>query len=548
MSYLLELLGRGLQNELGDMLDRYFWSPSTKSLNELEVCCREHPDWPDIQCQLGLAHLRAMRIDEAIEHLWQACRQNPDYLAGRVALAAAYEESGQPQRAMEHLKIANQIRPGEAPILFAIGFCCEKTQRPEDAAEYYRDSVARDGRFIPARQRLAVVSVVLDQIEEAIEQYEIMRHEEPQEIWVHSALAHLYYRCGKYQKAIEQFETAISMEPENWALMDDAVEALVAGGQVREAIDRLHALAKQQGPFADIYLRLGDLYAQVNDDSAAQKYYEAALEIHPGYLEATAKFGHHHLDCGRWDQAAEAFHQAAEINDKTMTNYVGLGVAQLAAGKKAEAMNSFDLASAVEPNSILLMAEMARLQLKTAVAGEFLKSFRGGQDMPIAEIDLDNDDLLHKQIDRHGEQVMQHGNHADIRYHYGVLLRADNRTGEAMEQFAKAVEINPTYVQAMIKLGICQQEVGMADEAVETFKSALELEPGYVDLHYRLGLLYTEQHLFDQAVSHMETAAGGAPHNEQIRASLALALQNMGLMDRAAATWRSFWKMHQAKA
>jgi Flp pilus assembly protein TadD len=141
---------------------------------------------------------------------------------------------------------------------------------------------------------------------------------------------------------------------------------------------------------------------------------------------------------------------------------------------------------------------------------------------------------------------MQHGNHADIRYHYGVLLRAENRTGEAMEQFAKAVEINPTYVQAMIKLGICQQEVGRVDEAIETFNSALELEPEYVDLHYRLGLLYTDRHLFNQAVSHMEIAAGGAPHNEQIRASLALALQNMGLMDRAAATWRSFWKMHQA--
>ncbi|MEE8386202.1 MAG: tetratricopeptide repeat protein, partial [Dehalococcoidia bacterium] len=109
MSYLLELLGRGLQNELGDMLDRYFWSPSTKSLNELEACCQEHPDWPDLQCQLGLAHLQAMRIDKAIGHLSQACRQNPDYLAGRVALAAAYEENGQPQRAMEHLKIANQI-------------------------------------------------------------------------------------------------------------------------------------------------------------------------------------------------------------------------------------------------------------------------------------------------------------------------------------------------------------------------------------------------------------------------------------------------------
>jgi tetratricopeptide (TPR) repeat protein len=211
-------------------------------------------------------------------------------------------------------------------------------------------------------------------------------------------------------------------------------------------------------------------------------------------------------------------------------------------------MNSFDLASAIEPNSTLLMAEMARLQLKSAVADEFLKSFRAGDEMPIAEIDLDNDDLLHKQIERHAAQVAERAGYADVRYRYGVLLRSENRTGEAMEQFAKAVEINPTYVQAIIRLGICQQEVGMADEAIETFRRTLELEPTYVDLHYRLGLLYTDRRMFEDAVRHMEIAAEGAPDNEQIRASLALALQNMGLMDKAAATWRSFWMVQQACA
>jgi lipopolysaccharide biosynthesis regulator YciM len=67
-----------------------------------------------------------------------------------------------------------------------------------------------------------------------------------------------------------------------------------------------------------------------------------------------------------------------------------------------------------------------------------------------------------------------------------------------------------------------------------------------VDLHYRLGLLYTDRREFDKAVQHMEQAAEGAPDNQQIRASLALSLQNMGLMDRAAATWRSLWRLHHA--
>ena len=71
--------------------------------------------------------------------------------------------------------------------------------------------------------------------------------------------------------------------------------------------------------------------------------------------------------------------------------------------------------------------------------------------------------------------------------------------------------------------------IATSDEAIETFKLALELEPTYVDLHYRLGLLYTDRRMFEDAVRHMEIAAEGAPDNEQIRASLALALQNMGL-------------------
>ena len=61
----------------------------------------------------------------------------------------------------------------------------------------------------------------------------------------------------------------------------------------------------------------------------------------------------------------------------------------------------------------------------------------------------------------------------------------------------------------------------------------------------RIGTIL-QRRQFDLAVQEMEAAAAGAPDNTQVRAALALSLQNMGLMDRAAATWRSLWRMHQA--
>jgi len=545
MSYLLQLLGRGLGSDLGEVLDRYYWSPQSCSLADLEQRCAKAGDDVDLHLQLGLALMRGARYSEAAIHLRRVCLCQPDSLPARLALAALLAEQGDVDSALKHLKIANQNHLGEVRVLFAIAFCLEKLERPQEAAVYYRDAIERDENFVPARQRLAALAVVNDDVDEAIAQYEHLRCDLAEQPWVRGALASLYHRNRQYDRSVEEFEAAIALEPENWSLVDEEVETLIAGGQIREAVERLHMLIEEQGPFADLHCRLADLYSRGGDDQAAMRYYQLALEFQPDYMEAMIKLGTHHLICGRWDQAAESFGEASEVNDASMLNYVGMGVAQLAAGKRSEAMNSFDLAAAVEPNSTLLITEMARLQLKSAVAQEFARSFDLADDVPVAEIALDNDDLLQTQLSRHGEQASIHPEHADVRYRYGVLLRSEGRLAEALDQFTVAVELNPTYVQAIIHKGITEQELGKGDEGIETLKGVLEVRPHYVDLHYRLGLLYTDRREFAEAVKHMEAASAGAKDNEQIRAGLALSLQNMGLMDRSAATWRSLWKMHQ---
>lgn len=544
MSHLLELLGRGLEGDVGEVLARYYWSPPARSLDKLKALAGEHPDWPDVQFQLGLNYLRDLRTAEAVACLALACRQKPDFLAARLALAAAHEDAGDINAALEQLAIANQNSPGQAEVLFAIGFCHERLRNPEQAAVYYQDAIARNGSLTAARQRLAAVSVLLGNLSQAITQYQALLAASPQEVYLHTALAHLYFRDGRHGEAVKEFETAIAMEPANWSLIDDEVEALVADGLIREAIERLTYLIEQQGEFPDLHLRLGDLYSQSGDDDQAMRHYLQARNLQPNYLEAAVKVGTHHMTFGRWDEAAESFCEASGLNDDLLVNYVGMGVAQLHGGRRGEAMKSFELAAAIEPNSSMLLAEMARMQLKAALADDFLRTFDGGGKAAPGEIAMDNEHLLSRQLERHEQAVGAQGEHADVRYRYGVLLRAEGRLSEALEQLAQAVRINPAYVQAIIKLGITQQELGQIEEAVGTFKQALELAPQYVDLHYRLGLLYTDRRQFDLAVQEMEAAAAGAPDNQQVRASLALSLQNMGLMDRAAATWRSLWRLH----
>ncbi len=480
MSYLLHILGRGLGHDLGDVLDRYYWAPQTQPLDQLRRHAQQHPDWPDVQFQCGLAMLRGVMIDEAVTYLEQACQIKPEYLPARLALASAYADQGQHAEAFEQLTLADKTEPDQAPVLFAMGFCCERLGRPMEAVAFYRRTIEADASMVLPRERLAAAALVLNDLDVAIEQYEFLKDYFPEQPWIRSALANLYYRCGEHALAVEQFESAIAMDPENWSLRDDEVEALVADGQLQLAIRRLEEMIDVQSEFPDLHVRLGDVYARLNDDDNAMACYLRAAEIQPDYLEARIKIGVQHLMFGRWEQAAESFCEGCYLNDQATMQYIGLGVAQLEMGDQAGALESFELARSIEPNSSVLLGEAARLQLKSSLAEEYLEHFHEEDvDATPAGVAsrLDDDDLLHQQLDRHAQQIAQRPGHADLRYRYGVLLRAQGRLGEALEQFQGAVDINEGYTQARVKLGITQQDLGQESEAIATFKKLLDISP-----------------------------------------------------------------------
>ena len=113
----------------------------------------------------------------------------------------------------------------------------------------------------------------------------------------------------------------------------------------------------------------------------------------------------------------------------------------------------------------------------------------------------------------------------------------------AIRAFRNAVEINPGYAKALVKLGICLKEAGQSDEAIEVFRQALTLDNNFVDVHYQLGLLFAQRNRFELAVEEFELAVAGNDQNLAFRANLALALQNIGMLDRADATWHSICEL-----
>jgi tetratricopeptide (TPR) repeat protein len=539
MSYLLEALGRGLLTNLRSAFENQLPHTAEDELPDLQARAAASPSSKDLAMRLGMACLREARLSRAREAFERATELDKTSTQPLLGLASVYDELGQVPRALDYLRQAQARDPGDAAVVFAIAFSLERLDRVAEAKAAYQQAIDLCPQLRNAYERLAAIALQERNCAEAVIQYERLVEMEPGDLEALLTLGNLYLQTDRPAEAIDQYQQALFIEPETDP-SGVAAEGLADEGRLHEAIHALEKLARRYSGVAPFHVQLGDLYVKAGHDTKAIEQYQSALEAQPSFLEATVKLGTQHMRQGRFVDAAITFNRAVELNDRLITAFVGLGVAQHACGREQESLASFDLAASLEPSTTLLFSESARLHLQTERRAETALTGDEPDDPPGA---VGHDELVEEALRRHREALAGTPGHADLHYRYGLLLRQVGRLGEATEAFRRAVAINPNYSKALVKLGICLKEAGQVDEAVETFQRALRLHDKYVDVHYQLGLLFAQRAQFDLAVEQFEQAVAGNDRNIAFQANLALALQNIGLVDRAAATWRSICEL-----
>jgi tetratricopeptide (TPR) repeat protein len=538
MSYLLEALGRGLLADLQAAFDHQLPVVADDCPDTLQARLNASPTSLDLALRLGIALLRESRLKEAQQALEVARTLGPSAVAPHLALACVCDELGHMDQALAHLRTAQRLDPHDPAIAFGIGFCYERMGQSHEARSAYLSAIERCPQLRNAYERLAALAVREHRWHEAIEQYERLAEMEPDDLDVLLTLGNLYLQAHRITDAVEQYQEALTIEPESHDEPLTTAEEMAADGHLDEAIQTLEKLVRKYPNMAPFHVRLGDLYVKVGDDARATESYQVALAAQPSFLEATVKLGTQHMRQGRYVDAAVTFNRAIELNDRLITAFVGLGVAQHDSGRFHESLATFDLAASLEPSTTLLFSESARLHLKTE---------RQDQDATEPEDAAaacgDPNELLAAALQRHEQALRTAPNHADLHYRYGLLLRQVGRQAEAIQAFRNAIRINPVYCKALVKLAICLKEAGDTDEAVTTFQRALSVNDRFVDVHYQLGLLFAQRNRFNLALEEFEQAVADHNQNPSFRPNVALALQNIGMLDRAASTWRSICEL-----
>jgi protein O-mannosyl-transferase len=100
---------------------------------------------------------------------------------------------------------------------------------------------------------------------------------------------------------------------------------------------------------------------------------------------------------------------------------------------------------------------------------------------------------------------------ADAAYNLGNVLAQQGNFEAAAQQLQQALQINPGNAMAAYDLGNVRAKQERFEEAIEQFQSALKIDPGLASAHYNLGSLLSRKGKLNEAIAHFHQVMLLAP-------------------------------------
>ncbi|UCF44393.1 MAG: tetratricopeptide repeat protein [Planctomycetota bacterium] len=518
MSKLLEILGRGMTVDTAELI--WDW------LNAAVFCENQSESSQTHQLHKVIELIAARKVEAAEEQLRLHLFDKPACTHGRLAAAAIALHENQLNKAIEELNSVYMRQPNNTLALYGLGHCYERLGEESQAVEFYQDCLKFKNYLQLPRQRLAAIYFKNRQVEKTITEYELLKSEYPDDMSMLVTLGHLYIAAAMYTEAIQTFNTAILIHPDNFTAEDDLIDQLIRDGQLEDALEQIEDLLESQPERAELMMKRADILGMLGATSEAICHYQEAIRLRPEFLEATIKLGTQYVQSNQELLAAQQFNRAVEINDRIVDAYIGLATAEKLAGNIPCALATLSLAAAIQPNSSLLLAETATLQLQADFGANLLSN--------VAE---EPDNLIEAVIDAHQKQIAERPQNPDLHHRLGVLLMSVGRMAQAITAFHRALEINPTYSRARSKLAVCLFETNRKDHALEQLTGHECLDKDTLELHYKTALLYSDSIKFASSLIDLEHLLENNFACADTTVSISVVLQNLGLLDRVTAMW-----------
>jgi tetratricopeptide (TPR) repeat protein len=210
------------------------------------------------------------------------------------------------------------------------------------------------------------------------------------------------------------------------------------------------------------------------------------------------------FNSGKYQESFDLAFQYLRQNPNSPTAYKLLGMDEYMLGRPAEALASVIHATELVPRDADALYYLGRLYFSTGNIPAALDTFQKiiaidpssvrvynqlGQSYEALGRRENAEKAYLKAIELEREQPKK-SEWPD--YNLGVLYLDDGRTADSIAAFRRALEVNPAFPDAKIKLAVALSKEHQVPEALELLRQALDSDPTNAEGHYRLALLLTK--------------------------------------------------------
>lgn len=392
-------------------------------------------------------------------------------------------------------------------FLYKIAQVYEEADNYEKSYEFFAAAYQKDTNDVHTIERLAHVSRIVGKIDDAVELYNNLLKNEPDNIVALSQLLDLYENTNRYlyyitRARINELEGALTYAISSYKkalpLADNEEEIVqiklklaqyhLDENKPEQALDEYLSVLETAGDNYTVYMKLAEIYQDLDNNESAIETLERALVIYPEDKSALSSLLSLYIDENLYDKAKEMMDKikTPDISDKInfARIYFNFEETEAAMGILNGILKEFP--QNIEALSVLTDYYISVENYDAALEyAQKINKFKP------------NSPFSYKKF---AQIYEEQGNSFLCHYNYGVYHRLKKEIQLAIDEFSVAQNINPEDKKTIMELVALYENTNESYISLEYLEKAYDLDPSDISVVKKMYQTYEKSKDYERAV------------------------------------------------
>ncbi len=261
--------------------------------------------------QQGEALRRAGRYEEAVEAYQQTLRIFPEHPTAFDRLREVYNPGHTTRDTMQGLEETVARDKNNFIAWNLLGVLYGRERRWDEALEAFAQSVEAEPRAADTLVNRGWILVELRRYDEAMDAFEAALELQPRMARGHAGLGSTLVEArGDYEQGMQRYLTAVKLDPDNPAFLNDLGWLAYKMNRNRDAVAALEKAVALEPQNPMFQTNLGLAYQKVDKTEEAVAHLQRALAMNPEYTLALYGLGKAYEARGQYREALQAYYRA----------------------------------------------------------------------------------------------------------------------------------------------------------------------------------------------------------------------------------------------